>query len=256
MAGLTLMPLQDMGAGFSLDAVKAEVERSKGYRIGTPIGAVAIETPVRRWKGQRFEEDAIEPICAFARERDIGLHLDGARIFIAAAYSGRDPADYARSFDTVYVSLYKYFNTPFGAVVAGPAALVDELRRGRMLFGGSLWQFWQAALIAGHFLENHLEDWRRAVAIGEAVIERVSANGVIKTERVSNGTNVFRLTLGAGDGEALDRFRSKAEEAGLDLPKAEDGILWARVNQTWLRREPEDIAEPLIAAAKAASSRR
>ncbi|MBI1774778.1 MAG: hypothetical protein HYR63_05465 [Proteobacteria bacterium] len=255
IAGLTLVPLQDREAGFSREAVEAEVARGKGYRIATPIGAIAIETPVRRWHGRRVADGDLADVTAYAREAGIGLHLDGARLFIASAFTGRDPRDYAEPFDTVYVSLYKYFNAPFGALVAGPAQLIDDLRQQRMRFGGALMQFWQSALIAGHFLEGHLDGWRRAIAIGEAALSRLSASGLFAIERVPDGTNIFRLTVPGADSESLERFRNEAEAAGLVLPKNEDGGFWARVNQTWLRLEPEDIADRLIAAAKAASSR-
>ena len=50
------------------------------------------------------------------------LHLDGARLFLQAVYTGEDVATTAKPFDTVYVSLYKYFNASFGAILALLAA--------------------------------------------------------------------------------------------------------------------------------------
>ena len=56
----------------------------------------------------------MKKIAAFARKHDIRMHLDGARLWIASAYTGVTPAEYAALFDTVYVSLYKYFNAGTG----------------------------------------------------------------------------------------------------------------------------------------------
>ena len=63
-------------------------------------------------------------------------------MFIEAAYAGRDVAEYARPFDTVYVSLYKYFNAAGGAILAGPRALLDDIYHTRRMFGGALAQAW------------------------------------------------------------------------------------------------------------------
>ena len=56
-----------------------------------------IESPVRRKQGELFDFDMMQKVCALARERQIGLHLDGARIFLASGYTGISPARYAAS---------------------------------------------------------------------------------------------------------------------------------------------------------------
>jgi hypothetical protein len=65
-------------------------------------------------------------IChVLARERGIGTHLDGARLFIATAYTGISSAAYAAPFDTVSVSLWKCFNCGTGAILAGPKRVLE-----------------------------------------------------------------------------------------------------------------------------------
>jgi threonine aldolase len=58
--------------------------------------------------------------------------LDGALIFLAPAYTGISVRDYTSLFDTLYVSLYKYFNAASGAILAGPKEIIapmDNTRR-------------------------------------------------------------------------------------------------------------------------------
>ena len=62
--------------------------------------------------------------------------MDGARLFLARPYTGIPPETYAALFDTVYVSLYKYFNAAGGAVLAGPRHLLENLYHQRRMFGG------------------------------------------------------------------------------------------------------------------------
>src|SRR4030095_10900840 len=100
----------------------------------------------------------------------IGLHLDGARLFVECAYSGRSPADQAAPFDTVYVSLWKCFNAAGGAILAGPTALVSDMYNVRRMFGGALWNAWPYAAVARHHPEGYLERLRTAVRISEQLI--------------------------------------------------------------------------------------
>ena len=146
LSGLTLIPLAPGRATFDLAEAAAEVERAEEGRVSTPVGVISIESPVRRVVGEVFDFDEMQRIAVFARERRIGLHLDGARLFLASPYTGIAPQTYAALFDTVYVSLYKYFNAAGGAVLAGPRELLANLYHQRRMFGGSLRQAWPTPL--------------------------------------------------------------------------------------------------------------
>ena len=122
LSGQTLIPLAAGKATFTREEVEAVLARTAGGRVATDVGAIVIESPIRRLAGQMFDWDEAKRISAFARDKGIGMHLDGARLFIASAYTGISPAEYAAHFDTVYVSLWKYFNCGIGADPGGTKA--------------------------------------------------------------------------------------------------------------------------------------
>jgi threonine aldolase len=105
LSALTLLPVAPGRATFTVEDVRAVLTRTAGGRVATSVGAIAIESPIRRLSGQLFDWAEAQRITAFARDHGIGTHLDGARLFIASAYTGIAPRDYAAPFDTVYVSL-------------------------------------------------------------------------------------------------------------------------------------------------------
>ena len=164
LSGLTLIPLASQRATFTLAEVEDEIARLPEARVATPVGVISIESPVRRLQGEVFDFAEMQRITAFAREHRIGLHLDGARIFLASAFTGITPGSYAALFDTVYVSLYKYFNAAAGAVLAGPRELIENLYHQRRMFGGSLRQAWPYAAVALHYLDGFGERFGRAVS--------------------------------------------------------------------------------------------
>ncbi|MCC7034359.1 MAG: hypothetical protein IT179_16180, partial [Acidobacteria bacterium] len=211
----------------------AVLARTAGGRVATDVGAILIESPVRRLAGRMFDWDEAKRIAAFARERGIGTHLDGARLFIASAYTGISPAEYATPFDTVYVSLWKYFNCGIGAILAGPRRVLDGMFHARRMFGGNLWAGWPAALVARHYMHGFVDRLTSAVRVSEEFYTAIARHPMVSVERIPNGTNLARVTLKGVDVAAVSRALAGR---GIRLPAATPaGVTMLGVNETWNR---------------------
>jgi threonine aldolase len=203
LSGLTLVPLAAGRAGFTLDEAVAAITRPPEARVAVPVGAISIETPVRRVAGEAFDFAEIRRIAGLAREQGIGLHLDGARLLIEAVYTGITPADYAALFDTVYVSLYKYLNAAAGAVLAGPRALLDGLFHQRRMFGGGLPHVWPYAAVALHYLEGFAERFAEAAAAFDKLLDSLRGRRQVIVMRPPAATNVTLLQVSGDTAQAL-----------------------------------------------------
>jgi threonine aldolase len=243
LSGLTLMPLAPDKGTFTWEEVEHVIARTTSGRVPDPVGAIVIESPVRRQLGELFDRAEMMRVCAGARRLGIGLHLDGARLFIASAYTGIPPADYAAPFDTVYVSLWKYFNSLNGAILAGPTALLDGMFNVRRMFGGALWNAWPFALLARHYAEGFVDRLKAAVGVSEDFIRSVGSSHA-QIERIPKGTNIFWLNEAEGRAEsARERLRAQ----GVLLPaaaKRSDGAAFTlQVNETWNRTNGVRLAD-------------
>jgi threonine aldolase len=238
LSSLTLMPLAANAATFTVADVDAVVTRTAGGRVATGIGAIAIESPIRRLSGQMFDWQETQKIAAFARQHGIGMHLDGARLFIASAYTGITPREYAAPFDTVYVSLWKYFNAGQGAILAGPKAVLDGMFHVRRMFGGNLAIGWPAALVARHYMAGFGERLKAAVDVSEQFYKSLAGHPRVTIERIPNGTNLTRVTI-RGDGAAMAR-RLAADGIHVPAPSAQGAVLLG-VNETWTRRSAAEL---------------
>jgi len=239
LSGLTLMPLAPGKATFTCAEVEAVLARTAGGRVKTEVGAIAVESPVRRLRGQMFDWDEMRRLSAIARERGVGLHLDGARLFIASAYTGISPAQYSALFDTVYVSLWKCFNSGIGAILAGPRSLLDDMFHVRRMFGGNLAVGWPAAVVATHYMDGFLDRLRAAVRISEDFYEAIGRHPSFSVERVPGGTNLTHVTVNTGDRAA---FANRLAERGVMLPDGGADRFTLAVNETWAKSSAADLA--------------
>jgi threonine aldolase len=112
-------------------------------------------------------------LVAVARERGLRVHLDGARIFNAAASLGVEARVLAEGVDTVMFCLSKGLGAPVGSLLCGGADLIREARVVRKRMGGGMRQAGILAAAGLYALEHHVErlpdDHRRARRLAEAL---------------------------------------------------------------------------------------
>jgi threonine aldolase len=229
LSNLTLIPLAPGKATFTADEVQHVLDQTKGARVVSRVSVIAVETPVRRKQGERFDDKELAKVIALARREGIKLHLDGARLFLQAAYTGQSVADFARPFDTVYVSLYKYFNAASGAILAGPRDVIDGMYHGRRMFGGGLSSVWPFAMVALHYMDGFGDRYTQAVRTSEEWIRALAKQDRFTITRVPLGTNLFRLHVRGGDTAALQK-RLAARGVVVSAPQKDTFIIG--VNET------------------------
>ena len=244
LSNLELIPMGKGRATFTLSEVQEEVEWNAGLRGNRPVGSIMIESPVRRKDGEVFDFTEMKKICAYAREQGVRTHLDGARMFLAAAYSGVSIREYADQFDTLYVSLHKYFNGGCGAVVAGPRKYIEPMVDTRRMFGGALPKAWMYASVVLHYMDGFEDRYRSSVDNTEKLWEKLDAHPRFRVERIPNGSNIVALHVKA-DPKQLGANLLKAGVT-ISTGGAASGKGWTRlllrVNETANRRNADELA--------------
>jgi threonine aldolase len=243
LSNLTLMPIARGRGTFTIDEVQQAIDQTKAGRVVPRVSVISIETPVRRRQGERFDSIEMNRITALARREGIRLHLDGARMFLEAAYTGSDVADLARPFDTVYVSLYKYFNAASGAILAGPRELLDGMHHERRMFGGGLSSVWPFAAVALHYHAGFSERFSRAVRLSEEVIRSIAGHDALSVDRIQSGTNLFRLRVRGRDPV---EFRKRLAARGVVLSEPQRDTFMVGVNETLNRTTAAELTEALL----------
>jgi len=245
LSNLNLITLGANKATFTAEDVDAAVKKTESGRVASKVGVISIESPVRRKQGEVFEYEQMKQIATYAKANDIKMHLDGARIFLATPYTGVTVTEYASLFDTVYVSLYKYFNAASGAILAGPKSLIAPLYHTRRMFGGGLHQAWPYAAVANYYTDGFTERFAKAVAVSEELIKKLSANSRFEIHRITSGTNIFRLTVKGMEAKLFaENLKTNRIIARAGGPTPNDLIL--QVNESLLRSSAAELENIFI----------
>ena len=107
---------------------------------GAPTGCIELENTHNLGGGTVYPQEVFDEICAQAHARGLRVHLDGARIFNAAAASRSEVSELCRHADTVMFCLSKGLGAPVGSMLAGPRELIDTGRLYRKRLGGGMRQ--------------------------------------------------------------------------------------------------------------------
>lgn len=208
LSGLSCIQVGDRNKLFA----RADLEA-----LREPIGSLLIELPERNIGGALRTWDELIDIVDWARQRDVRLHLDGARLWESQPYYGKPLPEIAGLFDSVYVSFYKILNGIAGAALAGPKEFVDRARLWQHRHGGRLISLYPEILSARDGLRRYLPRMtayrQRAIEIA-SVLEEFDAIGVTPNPPHTNMMHVYVR----GDAQAIDeRMLEVAQETGVRI---------------------------------------
>ncbi len=138
-----------------------------------PTALIALENTHNRAGGTVYPIEEIKKISALARERKIGLHLDGARLMNACVAENIKPMEYGKYFDSISLCFSKGLGAPVGSVLAGTAKFIEKARYYRKAFGGGMRQAGFLAAAALYALRYNIdrlkEDHAKAKELAEAI---------------------------------------------------------------------------------------
>ena len=178
------------------------------------LAAVGIEIPMREIGGQSTSWDELQALKAHCRERDIHLHMDGARLWEAAAGYGRDVAEIAAGFDSVYVSLYKGIGGLGGAMLCGSAAFVARAARWFARQGGKLVHQSPYVVAAAMQFDARLAAMPACFARTEFVYEVVRGHPQLKLNPARPQASMLHVHLPVSRERALEIRREIAQVHG------------------------------------------
>jgi threonine aldolase len=137
-SGCLPRPLSGEDGVLTWEQIKKRIAPRVYYRAQT--GLIVLENTLNLAGGTIFPQDVADEICDKAHEMDIPVHLDGARIFNAAAATGKSVVELSRKFDSVMFCLSKGLGAPVGSMLLGNREFIEKARMYRKAMGGGMRQ--------------------------------------------------------------------------------------------------------------------
>jgi threonine aldolase len=144
------------------------------------------------YNGRVLPLDYMKKVFEVARRHNLGVHLDGARIFNAATALCVEVSDLADYADTVSVCLSKALGAPVGTILVGSKNFIDEARLKRKIMGGGMRQVGVLAacgLIALQKMSKRLIEDHENARYMESLLEEIQ--GVIVDKQQTDINMVF-----------------------------------------------------------------
>jgi threonine aldolase len=215
-SGCQPRPIYGEDGALTWTQIKKKIAPPAYYRAQT--GLIWLENTLSLAGGTIFPQAQADEICDRAHEMGLPVHLDGARIFNAAAALDKPVAEITGKFDSIMFCLSKGLCAPVGSMLLGSKTFIDKARVYRKALGGGMRQagvLAAAGLIALERMPARLqEDHDNA---------KILAEGLAKIPGIEIGktpTNilVFDITgTGMNTGEFSRRLAaSNVLAAGID----------------------------------------
>lgn len=163
------------------------------------VDLLSVENTVGTLGGRVMPVETLRDVRQVAAHAGVPIHLDGARLFNAAAAANEEVTAWTGEVDTVMFCVSKGLGAPIGSLICGEAEAIREARRLSILFGGAWRQagiMAAAAIVAldegpGRLNDDHVRARRLAEGVDEVFpgsvdLEQVETNMVfVDVESVS-----------------------------------------------------------------------
>ena len=212
LSGALPRPLHGDHGVLDPTAVAAAVHARTGY--STPTAMLVLENTHNLAGGRITPLSRMRELVDVAHRHGLKVHLDGARIFNAAAALGCPAADVAAGCDSVMFCLSKGLAAPVGSLLLGASDLIDEARRVRKMFGGGMRQAGLLAAAAIYALDHHVERLAEDHANARRLAEGLASMPGLDCDVARVETNIIRFEVKA-EFMSAQEFARRCAEVGV-----------------------------------------
>lgn len=213
-SGVAVNLIQGAHGKITADQVKTAIKPLYDWLPKSKL--VTLENSCNKGGGSYYTVDEIKPISQLCREKGLGIHLDGARLFNVLVETGEKPSEYGQLFDSISICMSKGLGAPVGSLLTGSKAMIAEARRFRKVMGGGMRQTGFLAAACNFALDHNVErlkiDNDRAKSIG-AILEECKLVEYVRP--VKTNIVIFKLHDHIIDAEMLVRLNKAGIGASL-----------------------------------------
>lgn len=222
LAGVQTRPIRGTKGAMDPSDVKKAI---RGEDIHYPYsGLICLENTHNKAGGKVIPIETMKAIYEIAKEKDIPVHLDGARLFNAAVAAGVPVTEFTQYVDTVQVCLSKGLSAPVGSILAGSKSFIKEARKWRKRLGGGLRQAGVLAAPGIIALEKMVDRLAEDHANARQLAEGLSTIPGLQVDVNGVETNIILCNI-QETGLSNEEFLARLKEAGILAVPFDEGII-------------------------------
>lgn len=245
LAGLFCRTIPSARGEMDLD-ILSQTARGGYSRYGEPTAMVAVETSHNASGGCVPSLDYLAQVARIAWDSDAAVHMDGARIFNAAAALGKTVHEITQHGDSITFCLSKGLSAPMGAILLGSHEFIERARSLRRTLGGGLRQagiMAAAGLVGLRTMPQRLADDHRRARL---LWERLTDSKAVEPDAMAPQTNIVRLRVLDGQ---MEKYVQQLAAQGIAVRSSGRGTL-----RLVIHRHIDDVAIDRVSDAFAALS--
>ena len=213
LSGVQIRPISSTDGMFSKESIKEVIERSE-YHLPT-ISLLSWENTHLYSGGSILNHDMFISVSEYAKEKELAVHVDGARIWHSILECNINPKEIGKTIDSLTFCFSKGLGAPVGSMLLGKKDFISKARELRKVRGGGMRQVGVIAAAAKYALENKeklLDDHFKANQIAAYFIKN-SYSGL--DEVIYKGTNMVFLSF--ENEKNADMFVDNLKDKGVRL---------------------------------------
>ncbi|MFT3699304.1 MAG: low-specificity L-threonine aldolase [Kofleriaceae bacterium] len=240
LAGLQTQMIGTDGT-FTAAEVKTAFKADDPYQAPTTV--VAVENTHNMAGGIVWDRARLAEVLAMAKQLGMKTHLDGARIWNAAAQSGASEKELCAGFDSVSVCLSKGLGAPVGSVVCGSKDFIRRVHRARKMYGGGMRQAGILGAAGLYALEHNRARLGEDHANAKALVEALGGAKQLTVDPARVHTNIVMIDLSRGTpAEVIEKARAEGVLLGAAGPMRIRAVTHLDVDREGILRAAKVIA--------------
>ncbi len=145
--------------------------------------------------GSALDKDYIDSLGNLAKDLNVCVHIDGARIFNAAVSLNTPVGELCESADSISICLSKGMGAPMGSMLVGNKEFIRLARRARKRLGGGTRQVGVVAAMGLYAIQNNVERLAEDHARASRIAKALHNGGFRQPQNGNVDTNIVYFAL-------------------------------------------------------------
>lgn len=213
LSSVMVRPIKGHNGMISAEQVRPLIRHSDIHQAWTKL--ICIENTHNRAGGRILPIDSIRLLGELCQERDLRMHLDGARLWNASVATGIPMKEYAQYADTINICLSKAMGAPIGSLLVSTYENIEKARRVRKRFGGGMRQVGILGAAGLYAIENNLSRLADDHANARLLADGLSKIEGLTIDTAGVETNIVLFNLNEELGMNANEFLEVISHYGL-----------------------------------------